>query len=126
MRSPHATPVAPPRPFVSIWAKWINASGRSGRTMCFGTSSSRSARCPQKRHSASPADAGRAHFQFGRPGPSHHDREDQTMHKHLLASLAVATMLAVMPLSARAETPQDQLVIGLSMTNLLTLDPAEA
>jgi peptide/nickel transport system substrate-binding protein len=48
------------------------------------------------------------------------------MQKHILASLAVATMLATTPFAARAETPKDQLVIGLSMTNLLTLDPAEA
>ena len=43
-----------------------------------------------------------------------------------LACLALASsMLAGTP-AARAETPPDQLVIGLSMTNLLTLDPAEA
>ncbi|RYG99092.1 MAG: ABC transporter substrate-binding protein [Alphaproteobacteria bacterium] len=48
------------------------------------------------------------------------------MRKYTLTSLVAATMLATTPLPTWAETPKDQLVIGLSMTNLLTLDPAEA
>ena len=48
------------------------------------------------------------------------------MRRHILASFAVATLLAPMPFAAWAQTPKDQLVIGLSMTNVLTLDPAEA
>lgn len=48
------------------------------------------------------------------------------MRKHILASVAVAAMLSPVVSPALAETPKDQLVIGLSMTNLLTLDPAEA
>ncbi|WP_428423514.1 ABC transporter substrate-binding protein [Pararhizobium sp.] len=46
--------------------------------------------------------------------------------RHAFLSVSVAAFVAVLPVSGLAETPKDQLVIGLSMTNLLTLDPAEA
>ena len=45
------------------------------------------------------------------------------MTKHLLAAAACAFMLSVSP-QAIAKTPVDQLIIGLSMNNVLTLDPA--
>ena len=43
-----------------------------------------------------------------------------------LATVAIASILAATPIAVNAETPKDQLIIGLSMTNLLTMDPAEA
>ena len=43
-----------------------------------------------------------------------------------LASTASAATLGLAPLAAHADTPADQLVIGFSMNNLLSLDPANA
>lgn len=48
------------------------------------------------------------------------------MKTRILAPLAMAAMLSSVAIPAWADTPKDQLIIGLSMTNLLTLDPAEA
>lgn len=45
--------------------------------------------------------------------------------RHLL-SLAAGSAAAAMPWAAHAATPADQLVIGCSMNNLLSLDPANA
>jgi peptide/nickel transport system substrate-binding protein len=39
-------------------------------------------------------------------------------------ALAVAALLSTAAMPALAETPENQLVVGFSMTNLLTLDPA--
>ncbi|MFA9438336.1 ABC transporter substrate-binding protein [Uliginosibacterium sp. sgz301328] len=45
----------------------------------------------------------------------------------LLSACAVAAALAAVPLApAQAATPADQLIIGMSMNNLLSLDPAAA
>ncbi|MGR6808352.1 ABC transporter substrate-binding protein (plasmid) [Sphaerotilus natans] len=44
----------------------------------------------------------------------------------IVAGATSATMLCVAPLPAQADTPTDQLVIGFSMNNLLSLDPANA
>lgn len=48
------------------------------------------------------------------------------MKSRLATSLAVAAMLAAAPGIALAQVPEDQLVIGLSLSNVLSLDPAEA
>ena len=44
--------------------------------------------------------------------------------KHLLIASMTALVLAMPVPAALAATPDDQLVIGLSMSNILTLDPA--
>ncbi len=48
------------------------------------------------------------------------------MKHRFAASIAMAAMLVAAPAGVMAQVPADQLVIGLSMSNVLTLDPAEA
>ncbi|MDQ7990831.1 MAG: ABC transporter substrate-binding protein, partial [Candidatus Dactylopiibacterium sp.] len=45
---------------------------------------------------------------------------------HLLNACALAVSLSLVPAGAQAATPADQLIIGMSMNNLLSLDPANA
>lgn len=46
--------------------------------------------------------------------------------RHLLRATALAAALVLAPAVAGAKTPDDQLIVGVSMNNLLTLDPAAA
>ncbi|MBB6165745.1 peptide/nickel transport system substrate-binding protein [Rhizobium wenxiniae] len=46
--------------------------------------------------------------------------------RKLIAVTAAMGLLALLPLAAAAKTPENQLVVGFSMANVLTLDPAGA
>lgn len=46
--------------------------------------------------------------------------------RHFLGSACALALAVATPIAARAETPPNQLVVGFSMANVLTLDPAGA